>query len=165
VRSQHVVMLALALATSACSDSNESAVPDSTLAAPTVVATTVTTTPATTTSAAPSTTEESTTTTSVAPVVDTANDNVIDDTEWVELSAILQADPDASFLFDTVTKSLVEDAGQTGCISVQARLTLSDLLLAIQSQGNDERFNNAVFAEIKAAMPYICADSFATAGA
>jgi hypothetical protein len=169
VRSRHVVMLAVALSISACSSSNDSTAQDSTT--PAVVpsdATTGSTTPSTTTSVsastteAPATTASPTTTTPFVPVtVEPANDNVIDDNEWLVLSPILEADPQASFLFDIATKDQLEDVGQVGCIAVQGNQTMADILLSIQSQGHDDQFNNALFAEIKAAMPFICAEDFA----
>lgn len=158
--------LALALAITACGSASDSTAQASTTipVAPTT-ATKVTTTSAPTASASPTTTTEPAPTTSNVPVVDTGDDSVIDDAEWLELSPILRADDQASFLFDTATQSSVEDAGQAGCATIQANLTLTDLLLAIQNQGKDDQFNNALLAEIKAAMPYICATSFATARA
>jgi hypothetical protein len=162
-------MVAVALSISACSSSNDSSAQNSTT--PTVVPSDVTTgstIPPSTTSVSPSTTEEPTTTASpttttpfVPVTVEPANDNVIDDGEWLVLSPMLEADPQASFLFDTATKDQLEDIGQVGCIGVQGNQTMADILLSIQREGHDDQFNNALFAEIKLAMPFICAEDFA----
>jgi hypothetical protein len=71
-----------------------------------------------------------------------------------------------AFCPSTVSFAFRASAAEDAALTLDVDLhTLGDLVgLAGGVQGKDDQFNNALFAEIKAAMPYICADSFAAAG-